>query len=526
MPLAKYRLNRILEDVAALRAMTKHVELQSACIVVDEQIKEYWFSEISMDADDGDLFVKPDDVAVDDLGRWVLMASSGGEGGGSGPGTVLSSYQATEVAVDDDETREFELDPETGQTEVGAGVIMRLGLTTPGSSGSYLVELFRDAARTDFLTAFDIDTAIQPYTVLAIGYIADDLDDPKIYGRVSNYSGGTSDVTVDAEIAVIAAVDDITVNQVSPTLAANPGLELNAGALRVKAHTGLLRDANGLSIDPATGALLAGAQLFTGHKRFNSLGLVAQAGVGPPAAGTWAIGDLRMDASGHVWRCLEAGTPGKWALFVANDAADWWNSYGGSPDPNIAPETSYDGILDIVGRRVHLLNLQVLAFSNLAAEYNFGGRLELFSKETRRQEDMICPPFQLVFRKVEMSGANAAGQATVNVNSNGSIFAGDLVWLLDADEVDNEFGRISARPTGTSFTMMDDLANAYSDDAHVIYVNELGDVVAWNDSDTLIDQQKIFWRFHHDGKVADGDPEIERLYFKAKLLQLPGGMLG
>lgn len=62
------------------------------------------------------------------------------------------------------------------------------------------------------------------------------------------------------------------------------------------------------TIDPATGVAALGAK--------NGLANIRLCGQrpssGPPATGTWAVGDAVQDAAGAWWLCTAAGTPGTW----------------------------------------------------------------------------------------------------------------------------------------------------------------------------------------------------------------------
>jgi hypothetical protein len=65
---AQFRLNRLLPDVDALRALERHVERQTSFVLTLG--KEFIFDPLEEAADDGLDVVKPDDVDGGSPGRW------------------------------------------------------------------------------------------------------------------------------------------------------------------------------------------------------------------------------------------------------------------------------------------------------------------------------------------------------------------------------------------------------------------------------------------------------------------------
>lgn len=64
--------------------------------------------------------------------------------------------------------------------------------------------------------------------------------------------------------------------------------------------------------------------------------------IGPPAAGTYVLGQLWVDAALGLWRCMAAGTPGAWiqqqpAVCTANPAGAPNNYWIVRADLNFEP---------------------------------------------------------------------------------------------------------------------------------------------------------------------------------------------
>jgi hypothetical protein len=522
----KWKLPRIMADVAAIRAFTKHVADQAVVIKVAGVYKEYTFDAASMAVDDGDLVLKPTDILLANPGRWLLVD----DGGGGAASAVRSDYRGTSANVPENTPTDFIIAALPGQTEVLLGEALELEITAE-VPGTYELEIFKDAARTRSVAKYVFqDTASKNYDTVPFGWDADDANG-RMFARVINLAGGgASDVQVDVVVASIAEVGTVEANAIDAELATNPALEFvtegGVDKLRLKPAPGggIERVAGGAQLD-ATVLRTTGDQAIGDKKRFNAVGFTPQGAAGPPAAGAWVVGDLVLDSAGVMWRCTTAGSPGKWSLFqgkLLNFGPTSFNNGG----PGLAPEASMDGIIDITGRRVHISRLRVWASDPATLEFDLPFRLELYANEDRQARDLIAR-LNGMFRKVETSGINAAGQTTVNVNALGSIFRNDLVYLLDAAGVLNEFNRVSARLSGPErYTMVDELLNPYADDSEVLYVSEFFNLVFFNNSLDPLEQQKIFWRLHHDGLVADGDPTLDKIFLAADMVDLPGGELG
>ncbi|MGH9461068.1 MAG: hypothetical protein ACRD5D_00540 [Candidatus Polarisedimenticolia bacterium] len=101
--MAQFRLNRIRDDIASLRAFTKHRAKQTAFLWSTKT--EYYFDPASTDADDGDEIIKPDDISGGSPGRWVKLGAVGGAGVGttefswSLSGTLSTGQNANFAAI-------------------------------------------------------------------------------------------------------------------------------------------------------------------------------------------------------------------------------------------------------------------------------------------------------------------------------------------------------------------------------------------------------------------------------------------
>jgi hypothetical protein len=504
----KYRLNRILADLVTLRAFTKHVEEQSASVLIDGAVKEYWFSEIAIDADDDDLFIKPDDILVDDPGRWVLISP----GGGAGVGTQQSAYQGVANGLADGVPEDIDVEAQVGELEVTLGLGFKIQLSAT-VAGLYKVELFEDAARAVKIATSMIDTSEDDTDSIPFGFRSDG-DTGILYSTVTPMHGGAdADVVLNVKLFVVAAVGEITQTTLAIAAAAVPGLEQVGGLWRVKVNGHIKLTALGIDVQD-TVVVTDGDQDIAGAKRFS--GIIGQTphptDAGAPTAGTYEVGDKHTDVDGREWRCLVAGTPGTWVFY----GSELTIITGSVTTVAAAGGSEFVGI-PMVGRRGIISRLR--AWAEIAAQASFGvtGRIRGFSKETGFGRDQLWPDLTTAYRKVQSAAAAAAGLTSVEVASLGDFNAGDLLFLDDG--TDTEINRLQGTLTAPlRFSLDDELLNNYAITSSILSVEEKGPLPWHNDSETGGEENKLFLEFIND----DPTLALDEIFYELVIENLGG----
>ena len=62
-----------------------------------------------------------------------------------------------------------------------------------------------------------------------------------------------------------------------------------------------------------------------------------------------------------------------------------------------------------------------------------------------------------------------------------------------------------------------------ANNSKLMLVSEFNNILLYNNDLEEFMGNKLYWRFHHDGLVAEGDPDIESIYFQEVGADLPHG---
>ena len=144
-------------------------------------------------------------------------------------------------------------------------------------------------------------------------------------GRFENTSGAGSALELKGD-AGAGTPDWLMATDISLTGANNFGIiDLVAGSPRLmidtSGNTGIGNSSPGAKLDVSGAVTIRGDNSLTA---FKLRGL--QTTPGAPTTGTWAVGDLVIDAGGASWLCTTAGTPGTWS--AGGGGAVWWFGAG------------------------------------------------------------------------------------------------------------------------------------------------------------------------------------------------------
>jgi hypothetical protein len=487
----------------------------------------------------------PSFVVGTDEGR-IIYVSSGGDRGywlGAEDGsaswkklptsTSFTEYTTGLQAIADAASYQATLSGASGGVKYGT--FTKVEITSSLGSGKVLVEVFNDLGRLDRVYAnyFDLAATATLKDNLMASFEVDN-DDGDIYISVTNQTGSLGNFTVDVQAAGLILVQtppppgdgtginsgvagngivyDVVNARLDIDLNANSGLQLTgvAGAQKISVLPapggGLSTGATGTSVD-ATVVKSTGDVSIAGKKVFSdgTIALTPQGAPGPPAAGTWSRGAFYTDSEDDVWYCLTGGTPGTWRFWGwrQTTVGGLATSYTGAVAAGATTDVT---ISTLKGRRGVVRKMWVWGSDSVRAADNqdVPYRVSCHSNENFYGKDMIwMVTGQLRKTYLTPGGGMASGTAVATVSTVNIAEPDDLLRFRKAVGPAEEYGRITVRtPGGPSFTVDENVTNAFAQNDLVMVATEFLELPWWNDSAVAGNYQKMYLRFHNDDDTA------------------------
>ena len=467
-----------------------------------------------------------------DQGYWFGNAQGTGAWTKMSLGTSLGTWALSSSTINNGVTLQSTITASGYGTLPEDGIIYKIALTSTLSSGMVTVSIYNDLARAEkiYECVFDLASGVL-IDRIPVGFELDNTSG-YLYTDITNNTGSSGNFTltvlgtsiipvpsaappgtgsgINSGVAGDGIAYDAVNLRLELDLDANPALEYNgaggAGKVRVKTDPagGLARAAAGLQCD-STVIRSTGNQLaIAGQKQFTALALTPAVGAGPPAAGAHIAGEFFMDLNLDVWMCTVAGTPGSWTFWGWKEQNLGGAVAGSSYTAACAATTSVDLALVATGRRGVIRKAVVWgaddAFAVVDVDAPF--RLEAYPNENYEGREMLWTIAGQI-RSTNFSGAEAAPQSTLDVNTVGNVALDDLARLRNT-VVEEEYGRVTVRtPGGPSIDVDEVTVYDYLLNDPVMYCTEALELYWKNNSAVPANYYKIYLRFYNDHPTQD-----------------------
>lgn len=361
-----------------------------------------------------------------------------------------------ETAIDLVEGTDFTaVDPALYVTE---GVGYRIEITPTTGTGNLTVILYQDVARLEpiYTMVVDLSDADTFRSAEVFGFELETAG--TLYGTAfcSGVPGSqTFDISVTGGGFQPAAsppalpspygdgIEDDGTGKPRVALPSDGGLAFATGKLKLKPDT----TADVYPTLSAAGVAITGAvttdtdEELTSKKIFAAVGPSRLLALGPPTAGTYAVGHEVLDSDGIKYRCTSDGTPGTWELAdsVGDASADYATA-------TLDPGTSETLEILTTGDVGTFQLLQIWAVVATAADYSTDFRLRIYRTSDGYGRDVMWQASG-VARQSYLTAILPAAQDYVEVNDE-DMFETDDACVIFEDGNRYELARILARSTG------------------------------------------------------------------------------